>query len=77
MTVLASLLIDSKELGSGTHFSHALGASSYYRLIFISVSCLLTLQKPLGKLLPVASFTSFWSPYLILPLGTTGRKIMV
>lgn len=46
MTTLASLLIDSKEMCSGTHFSHALGVGGDYRLIFTSASCLLTLQKP-------------------------------
>lgn len=40
MTALASLLIDSKEMGSGTHFSHAWGVNGYYRLIFIAASCL-------------------------------------
>lgn len=42
LTALASLLIDSKEMGSGTHFSHALGISGDYRLTFISASCLLS-----------------------------------
>lgn len=44
MRALASLLIDSKEIRF--HISHALGVSGYYRLSFISASCLLTLQKP-------------------------------
>lgn len=33
--------------------------------------------KTVGNLLPVASFPSLWPSYLLLPLGTTGRKIVV